>query len=126
MFIIVAKVMIVDDEATIRQSVRLVLESEGYEISEASNADDALIAVQKNAPDLILLDIRMPGMPSVELIKRIKSDKNLSRIKIIYLTAIVGAKQIAQDMKGVEATIEKPFTNEELLSALEQVLKRKI
>lgn len=116
------KVMIVDDELTVRQTVRLVLESENYEVSEASNADDAWKAIQKSPPNLLLLDIRMPGMPSVELIKRIKADKKLSKVKIVYMTAIVGAKQIAQDMEGVEATIEKPFTNEQLFETLDEVI----
>lgn len=117
------KVMIVDDEMTVRQTIRLVLESEGYKISEADNADNAWLKLQKEKPDVILLDIRMPGMPSVELIKRIKSDKKISSIKIIYMTAIVGAKKIAQDMEGVETTIEKPFTNENLLKTLKDVLE---
>ncbi len=114
--------MIVDDELTVRQTVRLVLESEKYEVSEASDADEAWKVIQKSPPDLMLLDIRMPGMPSVELIKKIKADKKLKKIKIIYMTAIVGAKQVAQDMKGVEATIEKPFTNEQLFVTLKEVL----
>lgn len=117
-----AKIMVVDDEITLRRSTRIVLEVAGYEVSEAVNADDCWEKIQKDPPDLILLDIRMPGMPASELVRKIKANKKLNKIKIIYVTAIVGAKETAKNVEGIEATIEKPFTNDELLDIIKKAL----
>jgi CheY-like chemotaxis protein len=119
-----ATIMIVDDEQNIRKTVRLVLEIEKFKVLEATSADDCWKKIQKNKPDLILLDIRMPGMPSVDLIKKIKENPKLKSIKIIYATALVGAKAETKKLKGVESTLEKPFKNEDLISLIKKVLSK--
>lgn len=114
--------MVVDDEVTLRHTVRLVLEAEGYSVSEASNADDCWEKIQEDLPDLILLDIRMPGMPAVELIRRIKESPRLRKIRIVYMTAVVGAKEVTKRLEGVITAIEKPFKNDELVAVVKEAL----
>ena len=117
-----ATVMVVDDEPVTRETVRTVLESEGYRIVEASNADDCWKKIQSSPPDLILLDIRMPGTPAVDLIKKIKESSKLRHIKIVYLTAIAGTKEVAKRLEGVVGTIEKPFKSKELVAMVKKAL----
>ena len=114
--------MVVDDEETLRNTVKMVLEPAGYLVSEAVDADDCWEKIQQEKPDLILLDIMMPGMKAVDLIKDIKENPNLRDIKIVYLTAIAGTKKIAAKMEGVVDTIEKPFKNEELVEVVKEAL----
>ena len=116
------KIMIVDDEATLRSAVRMVLESEGYLVLDAVSADDCWEKIQQEKPDLILLDIRMPGMRAVDLIRKIKEDKKLRSIKIVYMTVIAGTKKISRKLEGVVGAIEKPFRNEELLAVVKDAL----
>lgn len=114
--------MIVDDEATLRSAVRMVLESEGYLALDAVNADDCWEKIQQDKPDLILLDIRMPGMKAIDLIRKIKGDPELRGIKIVYMTVIAGTKKVTKKLEGVVGAIEKPFRNEELLAVVKEAL----
>lgn len=120
------KILVVDDETSVRQTERIILESEGYEVSEASDADEAWLSVQKDAPDLILLDIRMPGMPAIELVKKIKSSPSLRKIRIVYVTAIVGTKEFTKKVEGVIDALEKPFKNEDLIKTVKEALSIEI
>lgn len=116
------KIMVVDDEESLRKSVRLVLEAEGYEVNEAVNADDCWNKIQDNPPDLILLDIRMPGLSAEDLVRKIKDSPVLKSIKIIYVTAVVGSKELNKNREGVVGVIEKPFSNKELLKIIKEAL----
>ncbi len=119
-----AKIMIVDDESAIRFSVRSLLESEGYVVKEAINADDCWEKIQQDIPDLILFDIRMPGTPAIEIIRRIKESPRLRKIRIVYMTAVIGAKEATKRLEGVIDAIEKPFKNEELIKIVNNALNK--
>src|SRR3989338_1936463 len=97
-------IMVVDDEQTLRKTVRIVLESEGYAVEEAENADECWKKMQTMSPlpELILLDIRMPGMPSIELVKKVKENTKLRKIRIVYMTAIIGTKEFTKKIEGVK------------------------
>ena len=116
------KIMVVDDEATLRITVRTLLESNGYLVSEAIDADDCWDKIQKEKPNLILLDIRMPGMKAHDLIKKIKEDMRLRDIKIVYMTAVIGTKKLTKKIEGVVDAIEKPFKNEDLINVVKEAL----
>jgi len=119
------KIMIVDDEASVRISVRLVLESEGFEVSEAKDADECWWKLNEGiAPDLILLDVMMPGMNSLELLEKIGKDSKLKKIPVIYLSAVMGVKKATQGAKGVVGAIEKPFKNQELILKVKKALNK--
>jgi len=118
------KIMIVDDEEPARIVMRLVLEKKGYDVSEATSAMECLrdIRVRKLKPDLILLDILMPGLRATQLVERIEADENLRSIKVIYVTAVKGAKGLVKKTKNVVGIIEKPYENKELIIMVKKAL----
>lgn len=116
------KIMIVDDEESVRMTLSILLKKKGYEVTEAVSADEAWDKLKMKKPDVMLLDVMMPGMPPKNLIKRIKDNEKYASIKIIYVTAVMGAEEATKGQEGVEATVGKPFKNEVLLAAIEKVL----
>ena len=81
------KILIVDDEASIRELLHFNLARAGYEVLEAADGQAALQQASDEQPDLILLDIMLPGMDGFEVCRALKSDAQLSRIPVIMLTA---------------------------------------
>jgi CheY-like chemotaxis protein len=118
-----ANIIIVDDEASVRSTVKLVLEGEKHKVTQSNDADACWERIKKGElPDLILLDVMMPGMPPTELIKLIKGDPRLKRIKIVYITAVAGIKESTRGVSGIEGTVEKPFKNEDLIEMVKKVV----
>jgi len=117
-----SKIIVIDDESDIRAIVKTVLEKAGFEVSEASSADEGLKKIKEDKPDLILLDVMMAGMKSVDFVEQVKSDDNLKDIKIIYVTAVLGAKETLKSEKGVVAVIKKPFDNDVLIAEIKKAL----
>jgi CheY-like chemotaxis protein len=118
------RVLIVDDDPVIRDVVRAVLEDGSYELEEAENGDDALRAAAKRPPDLVLLDVMMPGMDGFEVATRIKADPKLAKTVVVMLTA----KDAPEDRKrglasGADAYFTKPFSPLELLSTVAVALE---
>ncbi|MBD3309625.1 response regulator [Candidatus Woesearchaeota archaeon] len=111
-------IMVVDDEPDILQSVETVLKKEGYEVVTAKNGDQCLEKLEKEKPDLILLDIMMPGTPVKEVIKKIKDTK------IAFLTAVKTSdaeKEELMENKNIVDFIEKPFDLEELVKKVRKL-----
>ena len=118
-------IMIVDDAENLRESMRLVLEKNGYDVLEAVNTDDALRKLRLKKPDLILLDILMYGtLSSGEFVYNLWSSKKYTSIKIIYVSAVESLGKLHM-RKNVFGVIEKPFKNEELISKIKNALKKK-
>lgn len=82
------KVLIVDDDPGVRYLVRKTLEERGIEVIEAENGEEALGNIKETRPDLVLLDVMMPGMSGWEVLRHIKSDENLSSIPVAMLSAV--------------------------------------
>jgi cyclic di-GMP phosphodiesterase len=111
-------ILIVDDVATNRQYLAMILgENDTYEIRLASNGNDALEYVAKEKPDLILLDIMMPGMDGYEVASRLKDNTSTSDIPILFITAVTGTENVVKafELGGVDY-INKPFNKQELIS----------
>ncbi|HXV27255.1 MAG TPA: response regulator [Candidatus Paceibacterota bacterium] len=81
-----AKILIVDDEADLRTIIRAKLEGAGFEIREAADGKQALDMLQKDRPDLVIMDVKMPVMNGVEAVSAMKADENLRDIKVVFLT----------------------------------------
>ena len=94
-----------------------------YEIVEAESSEEALAAVAKQRPDLILMDIQLPGMDGYETTRRIKADPALRSITIIAVTsyALSGEEQMAQEA-GCDAYMPKPYSPRQLLAKIRQYL----
>ena len=121
-----ASILVVDDEPDILKVVSFRLKRAGYNVVSAADGEEALKLVQKEKPDLILLDIRLPSIDGYEICKRIKSNNALKHTPIIFLTASSGAR-IVDAVKKFKADgyLIKPFEPEELLKAVESIIRLK-
>ncbi|MEK9155886.1 MAG: response regulator [Patescibacteria group bacterium] len=84
-----AKILIVDDDMILREMYEARLKEEGYEISVASDGEEAIQKVEKEQPDLIILDIMMPKINGIDVMRKIRSNDAIANIPIILLTALV-------------------------------------
>ncbi|MEQ2529558.1 response regulator [Bacillaceae bacterium CLA-AA-H227] len=115
------KVLIVDDQFGIRILLNEVLQKEGYETHQAANGIQALDIVEKNCPDLVLLDMKIPGMDGIEILKRMKLMKD--DIRVIIMTAY-GELDMIQEAKnlGALAHFAKPFDIDDIREAVKKYI----
>tara|TARA_R110002094_G_scaffold45922_1_gene57777 strand:- start:1205 stop:1897 length:693 start_codon:yes stop_codon:yes gene_type:complete len=119
------RVLIVDDEAPIREMLVLALEMAGYQCQEADCAQAAMALIVDRRPDLILLDWMMPGISGIELARRLKKDSLTAEIPIIMLTAKGDENNKVLGLEaGADDYITKPFSPRELVARLKAVLRR--
>ena len=117
------KILIVDDEDIIRALVHTTLEADGIQVFEASNGSDAWELIQTNPPDLVLLDIAMPGMDGFDLCAKTKADPNLRGIPIVMLTACNSEEDRRRgEEAGADDYFVKPFSPLQLLERVEGLL----
>ncbi len=118
------KILIVDDELFIRDIVRSILEPY-YQVSEAADGQQALDALKKEPPSLVILDYKMPKKSGIEVCKVIKEDSLYQHIPVIMLT---GKKELQDKLEGLDSGADdylvKPFEPEELLARVRMVLRR--
>ncbi len=120
-----AKILIVDDEAAIREMISMALEVAGYRWQEADNAQSAHSKIVDERPDLVLLDWMMPGTSGLELARRLKRDETTREIPLIMLTAKSEEDNKIQGLDaGADDYITKPFSTRELISRVNAVLRR--
>src|SRR4051794_27580856 len=119
----VKKVLIADDKATGRELVRTILESRGYEVFEASNGIDALNFAHRIHPDLIILDLHMPGLDGFGVIKELRLDHHFATVPVLALTAsaMQGDRQRALS-EGFTGYITKPVSLKALRAEVERLL----
>ena len=117
-----ARILIVEDHPTMREAMRLVLEREGFDIDEASDGDQALAAVHEDAPDLVLLDMSIPGTAGPDVLAAVKSDPATSEVRVIVVTATGEEGRAAAMAGGADHYFTKPFSPIALLQAVEEVL----
>ena len=118
------KILIVDDQVEVRELMEVTLRYGQYKIFQASNGQDAISIAKKEKPELVIMDIMMPGdIDGLEATQKIKSDPQTKKCKIIMLTA---KGQDADKEKGEELEIEgyfvKPFSPLDLINKIEEVL----
>jgi DNA-binding response OmpR family regulator len=117
-------ILVVDDEKDLVDFVRLRLETNNYAVVAAADGEEALGAVEKNNPDLIILDILLPKLDGFKVCEKLKKDPRFSKIPIIMLTAKGQEKDIllAKQM-GADAYISKPFDAQLLLYDVKKLLE---
>ena len=119
------RLLVVDDDPGLLRAVAETLRAEGYEVTTARRGAEALVRVAESLPDLIVSDIRMPGMDGYELVRNLRSSARARLIPIIFLTAKdETADRIAGFRSGVDAYLTKPFEPDELLAVVANILKR--
>ncbi len=120
-----SKILVIDDEIHIVELLKFNLETNNYEVDYAYDGIDGYIKAKETKPDLILLDWMLPNISGIDILTKIRSDKNLKHIPVIMLTA----KNMESDkVKGLEIGaddyITKPFSIKELLARISSVLRR--
>ncbi len=118
-------VYVVDDEEDIRELVSVNLKKYGFKTREYGDGNSLLRGISKAIPDLIILDIMMPGIDGIEVLKKIKSDKNYSSIPVILLTAkSEEVDKIVGFEVGADDYVTKPFSPKELAARVKAILRR--
>jgi DNA-binding response OmpR family regulator len=120
-----ATILVVEDEDTLRETLIYNLEQEGYAALSAGDGDEALKIIRKQRPDLVLLDIMLPGLDGLAVCRLVRRDPDIAHIPIIMLTArgTQGDKMVGLD-SGADDYITKPFGLGELLARVRAVLRR--
>ena len=119
------KIMIVDDEEDIRVSVGQIFEVRGYEVIKAVDGNDCLNKLERGIPDLVILDIMMPGMNGWDVAARIKENPKWDEIPIVFLTAKGDEMSIGMGGLGSEEYVVNPFDIIKLKERVEEILTTK-
>ncbi len=116
-------VLIVDDDARLREFIRVNLEMEGYTVREAGSAEEGLEILDGEAPDLILLDVMMPGVDGWTMLQRIQERHGVGSIPVIMFSGKVDERAMAQAAsRGAQGFVGKPFDPQQLIESTKQLL----
>ena len=116
------KILVVDDEREVRNLLTDYLTGKGYEVIQASNGEEALELAEKNEPQVILLDVKMPGIDGVETCRRLRAEEQTRYIPVIMATAFGTTETEATDA-GVDDFVNKPFEMKDLAIRISSVLR---
>jgi two-component system, OmpR family, phosphate regulon response regulator PhoB len=117
-----ARILIVEDHPTMREAMRLVLEGEGFAIEEAADGQRALEMVRTDPPDLVFLDMNIPGSSGAEVLSEMRSDPLTAGVRVIIVTADGEEGRERALAMGADEYFTKPFSPITLLDTVEQVL----
>ena len=116
--------LIVDDNEKNMKLVRDILQAKGYETAEAVNAEDGIKLALERVPDLVLMDIQLPGMNGMEALKVLRSEPKTAKVPVIAITASVMTQDRKQIMDtGFDGFIEKPINLKEFLATVQAAIK---
>ncbi|MCJ2555888.1 MAG: response regulator [Candidatus Thermoplasmatota archaeon] len=118
------KVMVVDDEKNVLDLVGMILEAEGYEVSKANDGIECLDTIDEVNPDLVLLDVRMPGMNGWIVFEKLKENPRTKDIPVAMLTVMAHPRdrERALNELGVDDYITKPFAPDDLVRRVKKLL----
>jgi DNA-binding response OmpR family regulator len=118
------EILIVDDEPGVAVAIQFLMEQQGHRVMIAQRGEDALDLIYKYKPNLVLLDIMLPGISGWEVCEIIRLNPNYRNIKIVFLTARSTEVEIAKGLTlGADAYITKPFSNDKLVAGVNALLE---
>jgi two-component system phosphate regulon response regulator PhoB len=117
-----AEILIVEDHPTMREAMRLVLEHEGFVIREVADGASALAMARSDPPDLMFLDLNIPGTSGADVLRELKSDPATANVRVIIVTATGEEGREYVLSLGADEYFTKPFSPTALLRTVEQVL----
>jgi two-component system, cell cycle response regulator DivK len=116
-------ILVVDDHEDNRRILRDLLRNAGYEVVEATTGEDGIAIVKARRPDLVLMDIQLPGIDGYEATRRIKADEALRRIPLIVVTSYALSGDDAKALAaGADAYVAKPFSPRAMLAKVREYL----
>jgi DNA-binding NarL/FixJ family response regulator len=125
MMLMSKRLLIVDDEPNLLRAVAACLKTEGYEVNTARSGREALLQLAEAVPDLLVSDIRMPGMDGYQLARQLRGSPRTALVPIVFLTAKdETADRIEGFRAGVDAYLTKPFEPGELIAVVDGILSR--
>src|SRR3989454_1558997 len=119
-----SRILVIDDEAAIRDSLRLTLEYEGYEFVGAATGQEGLALAEREGPDLVLLDVKMPGMDGLEVLERLRTMNDSLPVVVVSGHGTISTA-VEATKKGAFDFIEKPFASERVLVSLRNALDQR-
>ncbi len=115
-------VLVIDDEVNIRQFVAVNLEARGYDVSQVGSAEEGLQQLRDNAPDALILDIKLPGMSGWDMLNQVVADPKLPRIPVIILTSSLTIDHAGeQGYPNIASKLIKPISTMQLVGAVRKV-----
>src|SRR5216117_3605719 len=118
------RILVIDDEAPIRDSLRMMLEYEGYEFLGAATGQEGLALAEREAPDLVLLDVKMPGMDGIEVLERLRNMNESLPVVVVSGHGTISTA-VEATKKGAFDFIEKPFASDRVLVSLRNALDQR-
>jgi DNA-binding NarL/FixJ family response regulator len=119
------RLLVVDDEPNLLRAVAACLKAENYEVSTARSGHEALLQLAESVPDLVISDIRMPGMDGYKLARQLRGSPRTALVPIVFLTAKdETADRIEGFRAGIDAYLTKPFEPGELIAVVSAILQR--
>lgn len=115
-------VVLVEDETNIAEAIRFLLGREGWRVETLANGHNAANVIREAKPDLVMLDVMLPGKTGFEILAELRSDESLSGLPVLMLTARGQARDREMaEQAGVSRFMTKPFSNEEILTAAREL-----
>ncbi len=120
------KILIVEDEPAMVELLRYNLESEGFDVASAHDGDEALLAIEEEAPDMLLLDWMLPKVSGIEICRRLRRDQKHGNLPVIMITARGEEADRVRGLDvGADDYVAKPFSPAELMARIRAVLRRR-
>ena len=119
-------ILVADDEEDIKSVLEMFLDVAGYDVVSAYDGLDAIEKIKESKPDLVLMDIMMPLIDGIEVVRQMKADDSIKHIPVVMLTAASKSDMVDKAMKaGAHDYIQKPFEPEQVQSLIEKILMSK-
>ena len=120
------KLLVIDDQEELLELTRRVLQSRGYDVITLADGEEALHTIKKESPDLILMDMLMPGKDGAQICQEMKSDSSIRHIPVILTTGqMLDENEFSQEgLTGADDYLMKPFEIDELISKIENLLTK--
>lgn len=113
------KVLVIEDEQNIIAAVSFILSRDGWEVKTHANGHDAIDAVRARTPDIVILDVMLPGKSGFDILREIRSDPQFAKLPVLMLSARGQSKDLAMaEQAGADKYMTKPFSNAEVLNAV--------
>ncbi len=120
---VLKKILVVDDDPYILMSLEFLMKKNGYDVMVARNGTEALEIVEKQLPDVVLLDIMMPDVDGYEICKHIKASKKLKDAKVVFMSAKTKEADIRKGYDlGASLYITKPFSTREMIKQIKELM----